>query len=117
MVINFRPISFHCSSTACEGLGAGLGGSFFAASCASTGITPNPMAKASPATHLSFFIFPSLRYARKPDVHSFRRTAKPGVSLNQYWLVTTPVLRRGFILRSNVAFVMQNSQSPHANLI
>src|SRR2546421_2038349 len=89
MVTNFRPISFHCSSTACEGLGAGFGGSFFAASCASTGITPNPMAKARPATHLSFFIFPSLRYAQKPDVHSFRRAAKPGVSFNQHRLSQT----------------------------
>src|SRR5213080_4328322 len=70
MVINFRPISFHCSSTACEGLGAGFGGAFFAASCANAGNTANPMAKARPATHLSFFIFPSLRYAQKPDVHS-----------------------------------------------
>src|SRR6266705_1496324 len=57
MIISFRPMSFHCSSTACEGLGAGFGGSFFAASCARTGSTPNPMAKAKPATHLSFFIF------------------------------------------------------------
>src|SRR5438445_5004787 len=86
MVINFRPISFHCSSTACEGLGAGFGGAFFVASCASVGNTANPMAKARPATHLSFFIFPSLRYAQKPDVHFFRRAAKPGVSFNQHRL-------------------------------
>src|SRR5437588_6919122 len=89
MVINFRPISFHCSSTACEGLGAGFGGAFFAASCANAGNTANPMAKARPATHLSFFIFPSLRYAQKPDVHSFRRAAKPGVSFNQHRLSQT----------------------------
>src|SRR5260370_4985251 len=56
-MISFRPISFHCSSTACDGLGAGFGGSFFAASCATTGNTANPIAKAHPATHFSFFIF------------------------------------------------------------
>src|SRR6266566_892569 len=95
MTMSFRPISFHCSSTACEGLGAGFGGSFFAASCASTGSTANPMAKASPAIHLSFFIFLSLRYARKPDVHSFRRTARPGVSLGQRCLAQTYLAPRG----------------------
>src|ERR1700732_634436 len=42
MAISFFPMSFHCSSTACDGLGAGFGGSFFAASCASTGIAANP---------------------------------------------------------------------------
>src|ERR1700674_4039679 len=42
MAISFLPMSFHCSSTACDGLGAGFGGSFFAASCASTGIAANP---------------------------------------------------------------------------
>src|SRR3989440_2032492 len=89
MVINFRPISSHCSRTACEGLGAAFGGAFFAASCANAGNTANPMAKARPATHLSFFIFPSLRYAQKPDVHSFRRAAKPGVSFNQHRLSQT----------------------------
>ena len=53
------------------------------------GNTANPMAKARPATHLSFFIFPSLRYAQKPDVHSFRRAAKQGVSFNQHRLSQT----------------------------
>src|SRR6266478_8832790 len=66
-MISFRPISFHCSSTACEGLGAGFGGSFFAASCATAGSIANPIAKAHPATHLSFFIFLS-------SVTSERRT-------------------------------------------
>src|SRR4029077_6631381 len=42
IAISFLPMSFHCSSTACDGLGAGFGGSFFAASCASTGIAANP---------------------------------------------------------------------------
>jgi len=56
-MISFRPMSFHCSSTACEGLGAGFGGSFFAASCATAGSTAIPIAKANPATHFSFFIF------------------------------------------------------------
>src|SRR5258708_4284487 len=56
-MISFRPISFHCSSTACEGLGAGFGGSFFAASCASAGNTANPIVKANPATHFRLFIF------------------------------------------------------------
>src|SRR6266853_592622 len=67
IMISFRPISFHCSSTACEGLGAGFGGSFFAASCATAGSIANPIAKAHPATHLSFFIFLS-------SVTSERRT-------------------------------------------
>src|SRR5437660_1222735 len=67
IMISFRPISFHCSSTACEGLGAGFGGSFFAASCATAGSIANPITKAHPATHLNFFIFLS-------SVTSERRT-------------------------------------------
>src|SRR5260370_38796097 len=63
MIVSLRPISFHCSSTACEGLGAGFGGSFFAVSCPSTGNTANPAANANPAAHFSFFIFPLLPYA------------------------------------------------------
>jgi hypothetical protein len=80
MMINFRPMSFHCSSTACEGLGAGFGGSFFAASCASAGIATNPVANAKPATHFGFIIFSFLRNARTPDVLSFRRAILQGVS-------------------------------------
>src|SRR5690242_1113604 len=49
MTINLRPISFHCSRRACEGLGAGLGGSFFAASCANAGSAAIPVANAKPA--------------------------------------------------------------------
>src|SRR5229473_6716696 len=67
MAVNLRPMSFHCSSTACVGLTAGLGASFFfAASCATAGSTTNPMANANPAIHLSFFIFSLLRYAPHP---------------------------------------------------
>src|SRR5467141_1954889 len=32
-------------------------------------------------------------------------------------MATVPGLPRGFILRSNIAFVMQNPQSPHAKLM
>src|SRR5580704_17480001 len=37
MAISLRPMSFHCSRTASEGLGAGFGGAFFA-SCVRAGI-------------------------------------------------------------------------------
>src|SRR5712692_6875280 len=111
-------MSFHCSSTACDGLGAGFGGSFFAASCANTGSTANPIAKASPATHFSFLIFSFLRYARKPDVLSFRRATPPSVSPRPALTWTAvPGLPRGFILRSKPVPVMQNSQPPHGKLV
>src|SRR5260370_12495091 len=71
MIVSLRPISFHCSSTACEGLGAGFGGSFFAVSCPSTGNTANPAANANPAAHFSFFIFPLLRYAPRRGGRTF----------------------------------------------
>src|SRR5215470_18278079 len=57
IAINLRPISFQDSNAACEGLGAGLGGAFFAASCcASTGSAMKDAAIAIPAIHNSFFI-------------------------------------------------------------
>src|SRR5712691_4902556 len=120
-MISFRPISFHCSSTACEGLGAGFGGSFFAASCATTGSTAHPIAKANPATHLSFFIFPSLRL--RPNAgrtffqthHSARRFPRPAST--SHYLHSVPGLPRGFILRSKALPVMRNSQPPHGKLV
>src|SRR5579859_5460637 len=60
MAINLRPISFQDSSKACEGLGAGFGGVFFAASCARTGSAMNATVKAIPAIHHSFFISSSV---------------------------------------------------------
>ena len=62
-MISFRPMSFHCSSTASDGLGAGLGGSFFAASCAATGIAAIPMANTTPTNLIHFVMafFPPFR--------------------------------------------------------
>src|SRR6266436_5500601 len=125
-MISFRPMSFHCSSTACEGLGAGFGGSFFAASCATAGSTAIPIAKANPATHFSFFIFLSsltperrtffpsdapLRQAFPPDWprstnHDHHRTALRYLAF-----------LRGFILRSKALPVMRYSSTPHGKLV
>src|SRR5689334_10573165 len=60
IAINLRPMSFQDSSKACEGLGAGFGGVFFAASCARTGSAMNATVKAIPAIHHSFFISSSV---------------------------------------------------------
>ena len=85
MAISFRPMSFHCSTTACVGLTAAFGGSFFfAASCATAGATANPAPSTRLASTFHFFINFLLRFARKPDVLSFRRTVLPGVSPNQH---------------------------------
>src|ERR1700722_5930796 len=46
--ISLRPMSFHCSSTASEGLGTGLGASFFA-SCERAGVTRIVAAKIATA--------------------------------------------------------------------
>src|SRR5216683_6157143 len=75
IAISFLPISFHCSSTASEGPGAGFGGSFFAASCPSTGNAANPTAKATPATHFRFFISSLLSCPR------LSRCSEPGRAL------------------------------------
>src|SRR6476661_327961 len=53
-------MSFQDSSKACEGLGAGFGGVFFAASCARTGSAMNATVNAIPAIHHSFFISSSV---------------------------------------------------------
>src|SRR5690349_4129274 len=97
MMINFRPISFHCSSTACDGLGAGFGGSFFAASCATAGNTASPVANANPATHFSCFIVSLLRSPRMGrDVLSIRRAAAQGVSpVQRSLLLRYPAFRGG----------------------
>src|SRR5713226_8316283 len=69
MAISLRPMSFHCASTACVGLTAAFGGSFFfAASCATAGSTANPAPSTRLATTFHFFIGFLLRSARKPDV-------------------------------------------------
>src|SRR5579859_523713 len=60
MAISLRPISFHDSRMACDGLGAGFGGAFVAASCARAGSARNAAANAIPAKQNSFFISSSV---------------------------------------------------------
>src|SRR6266446_5097891 len=116
MAISLRPMSFHCASTACVGLAAALGAScFFAESCATAGSTANPAPSTRLATTFHFFISFLLRFARKPDVLSFRRTTLPGVSPSLPWFaVYRPP--RGFILRSKIAPVMQIPKPRMLNL-
>src|SRR5260370_13282687 len=125
MIISFRPISFHCPSTACEGLGAGFGGSFFVASCATAASTANPVANANPATHLTFFIFPPLRCAPTRSGRSFlqtRHSAKrfpPAGPISHDQHCTRPrylAFRGGFILGGKMPPVMLISQPPHRKL-
>src|SRR5260370_13182754 len=119
MMISFRPMSFHCSSTACEGLGAGFGGSFFAASCASTGSAANPAAKTTPPTHFSFFMFSFLRYVPTRSGRSLLQTHHSAGRFPQPAMAwgAVPGSLRGFILRSKIASVMQNSQPRHGKLV
>src|SRR5215470_16263362 len=66
IAINLRPISFQDSNAACEGLGAGLGGTFFAASCcASAGSAMKDAAIAIPAIHHNFLIASSVAPLRR----------------------------------------------------
>src|SRR5213596_1606734 len=58
--MSLRPMSFQDSSKACEGLGAGFGGAFFAASCARTGSAIKAAVNVIPAIHDSFFISSSV---------------------------------------------------------
>src|SRR5712692_5441570 len=117
MVINFRPMSFHCSSTACDGLGAGFGGSFFAASWAIKGSVASPKPNTSPPTFVHFVMVPLLRFARNPDVLSFRRTTLPGVSPKpSFTWPAVPGPPRGFILRSKTACVMHIPKPRMVNL-
>src|SRR5258708_39689283 len=117
MSISFLPISFHCSSPAWDGLGAGFGGSFFAASWAIKGSVVSPRANTSPATFVHFVMVPLLRFARKPDVLSFRRTTLPGVSPQPsfHWSAV-PGRPRGFILRSKTTPVMRIPKPRMVNL-
>src|SRR5580700_7584934 len=58
IAISLRPMSFHCSSTACDVLGAGFGAEpCFAVSCACAGVTEILAAKISRASELMLFIF------------------------------------------------------------
>src|SRR6266849_8364966 len=92
IAISFLPTSFHCSSTACDGLGAGFGASFFAASCASTGIAVRPAHNTiAPITFINFIFSllspPSrtLFYSDAPSSQKFlcffRRKLRSGVHL------------------------------------
>src|SRR6266481_1671490 len=80
IAISFLPMSFHCSSTACDGLGAGFGGSFFAASCAITGNTANPMANARLASLIHFIMVSLLSFVPGRDAILIRRTTRQDVS-------------------------------------
>src|SRR5713226_8306364 len=114
MAISFRPMSFHCSSTACDGLGAGFGGSFFAASCAITGIIANPIPNTKPANLFYFVMVFLLSFARKPDVLSFRRMTRPCVSSNPGHGTCPSEL---FILHSKGACFMQTPTLGHVKLV
>src|SRR5271157_3404387 len=58
MAMSLRPISFHCSNTASEGLSAGFGSGFFAPmSCALTGSATRHTAKRSAANRGILLIF------------------------------------------------------------
>jgi hypothetical protein len=57
MAISFRPMSFHESSTTCDGLSAGLGAaSFFAMSWGYAGRANSPVVRISAAIERIFFI-------------------------------------------------------------
>src|SRR5208282_2032788 len=56
MAINFLPISFQDSKTACDGLGAGFGGVAFLASCAKAGIAASTTATSRAPHLLGLFI-------------------------------------------------------------
>src|SRR5713226_8257154 len=56
MAMSLRPVSFHVSSTASEGLGAALGGSFLAISCARVGMATSAAASAMVPNPRNFFI-------------------------------------------------------------
>src|ERR1700730_1930439 len=77
MASSFRPISFHCDSTTCEGLGAGRGAPL--AVRASKSEAPNDKAKASIAPSITFFIFLSLSFAACHGQHlpAKRKVAHP----------------------------------------
>src|SRR5205085_9878833 len=113
MAINFRPMSFHCSTTACVGFTAAFGGSFFfAASCAPAGTTANPAPSTRVASTFHFFISFLLSFARKPDVlfsDAPLCRAFPPTSVDSDF-------GGGFILRSKVVPVMQNPQGPRVKL-
>src|SRR5271154_2774077 len=58
IAISLRPMSFHCSSTACDALGAGFGAEpSFVMSCACAGVIEILAAKISAASELMLFIF------------------------------------------------------------
>src|ERR1700719_197545 len=66
MAISLRPISFHCESTTCEGLGEGVAAGLLAAR-ANTNEVPRDTARASTALAIIFFIS-SLLGARQAGV-------------------------------------------------
>src|SRR6266849_3211788 len=65
MAISFFPVSFHCSRTACEGLAAGFGGSFFAASWAKTCDPGNPRIRTNANIEITLFIFSLLESLKR----------------------------------------------------
>src|SRR5215470_13206974 len=100
MVMSFLPISFHCSSTACDGLGAGFGGSFFAASCAVAGNIANPRANATPANLFQFVMISLLSLPRPPGAPSPSDGPLRRSFLWLYLQYLVPVSLGEFILRS-----------------
>src|SRR5258708_23387904 len=81
MAISFRPISFHASSTASDGLGAGPG-AFFGASCARRGANAKQTANHTKANLVKRFIaFLLWAFEAKGFLSLFRRITSPDVSL------------------------------------
>src|SRR6266481_3926951 len=117
MAVSFRPMSFHCSSTACVGLTGALGGSFFfAASCATAGSTANPTPSTRPATTFHFFISFLLRFAREPDV------TPSDAQLCQAFLSISIAWPDGARLSGGSSYAVKsprhtNSQPPHGKLV
>src|SRR5208282_5822587 len=70
MAMSLRPMSFHCSSTACEGLSAGFGSAFFMfMSWARIGRTTRHAANKTAATTGIFLIFLSFSFFGKGPIY------------------------------------------------
>src|SRR5208337_2677389 len=70
MAMSLRPMSFHCSSTASEGLSAGFGSAFFMfMSCARIGSTARHAANKTAAKKGIFLIFLSFRFPGRGPIY------------------------------------------------
>src|ERR1700684_1914451 len=120
MAINFLPISFQDSSTACDGLGAGFCGSAFLASWANTGIAASATATSRVPQSRKLFIVSLLivgcfwicfrACSGLLSVNRGRHTLSDGPRGQVFlWLGRKkPDLSAGFILRRRAPGVMEN---------